>query len=253
MNALVVAVNASHALGLAVAALSSLFWTLTYALIILRGARDRACGMPVAALAANLSWEVIFLVVTLSNRAFDARLALLLPWTLLDLIIVAQCARHGAEDCRDPLIARHFRAVLAASIAMAAAVLIAFVREFHDAIGWYAAFGQNFMMSVLFVTRLLGTGDLRGQSVHIGIAKLLGTFFAFLLAVFWSPPSLHEHWAKLLPDRYSPVARLIVVLYAGIFAFDVLYIALIHRRSRQLGLDPWRWQPPVTSSRGDTV
>jgi hypothetical protein len=247
VSALFVAVNANHPLGLLVAALSSVFWTLTYALIIARGARDRTCGMPVPALAANLSWEVIFLVVTLSHGAFDARLALLLPWTLLDLAILVQCFRHGPRDCPDPWLAKHFPAALLGILALAAAVLLAFVRELPDAVGWYAAFGQNLMMSVLFVTRLQRRGDLRGQSIHIALAKLLGTLFAFILAVFWSPPSLREHWTELLPERYSPVSPLIVVLYSGIFAFDVLYVALVHRRSRELGLDPWSGRAPSVS------
>lgn len=248
MSAALAAINANHPLGLLVAALSSVFWTVTYALVILRGARDRTCGMPVVALAANLSWEVIFLVVTLSHGALDARLALLLPWTLLDVVIVVQCFRHGARDCSHPLFARHFRPAVVAIFAMTAAVLLAFVREMDDAIGWYAAFGQNLMMSILFVTTLLRRGDLRGQSIYIALAKLLGTLFAFILAVFWSPPSLHEHWAELLPDRYTPVSPLIVALYAGIFAFDLLYIALVHRRSRELGLDPWRWHGGAAAS-----
>lgn len=235
------AIHENHTLGLIVAGLSSLFWTITYALVILRGARDRTCGMPVVALAANLSWEAIFLVVTLSHGAYDERLAMLLPWTALDLVIVAQCVRYGARDAGHPLIARHFHACLAGIFALTAAVLIAFVHEVRDAIGWYAAFGQNLMMSILFVTTLRSKDNLRGQSIHIALAKLLGSLFAFVLAVFWSPPSLHEHWAELLPRRYTPVSPLIVVLYVGIFAFDVLYVALVHRRSREIGVDPWQW------------
>lgn len=239
-----VAVNQSQTLGLLVAGLSSLSWTIAYALILLRGARDRTCGMPVPALAANLSWELIFLGVTLSHGAFDARLLLLLPWTLLDLGIVAQCLRYGRRDCH-PSLQRHFSAGLLAIIAFTFALLLAFVREMRDAIGWITAFGQNLMMSVLFVTMLLGRDGVRGQSIYIGLAKLLGTLFAFLLALFWSPPTLHEHWAQLLPSEYTPISPLIAVLYTGTFAFDALYVALLHRKSRSLGLDPWRWHGPL--------
>ena len=242
------AIHENHTLGLIMAGLSSLFWTITYALVILRGARDRTCGMPVVALAANLSWEVIFLVVTLSHGAYDERLAMLLPWTVLDVVIAWQCVRHGRRDAGHPLIARHFHACLAGIFALTAAVLFTFVHEMRDAVGWYAAFGQNLMMSILFVTTLLRRDSLRGQSIHLGLAKLLGTLFAFILAVFWSPPSLHEHWAELLPRRYTPVAPLIVVLYVGIFAFDVLYVALVHRRSREIGVDPWQWGPRAPAS-----
>jgi hypothetical protein len=233
--------NANHTLGLAAGALSSLFWTAAYALIIRQGERDRLHGMPLVALGANLSWELIFLAVTLANGAHDVRLALLLPWTVLDLAIVVQCFRYGRADFRHPLVARHFHAGLACILLLSGAVLLSFVRELRDAIGWYAAFGQNLMMSALFVAMLLRRDSLRGQSIYIAIAKLLGTFFAFVLALFWSPPTLNEHWEKLLPDGYHPISPLIVTLYTGIFVLDVAYIALVHRKSRELGIDPWRF------------
>lgn len=234
------AINANHTLGLLIAGLSSLFWTITYVLIIRCGAKDRTYGMPLVALGANLSWEAIFLVVTLSNNAYDARLALLLPWALLDVAIVVQCFRYGKGDFHHPWIAKYFHVGLVLIIAMAAAVLLAIIHEFDDAIGWYAAFGQNLMMSILFVCMLLRRDSVKGQSIYIAIAKFLGTLFAFLMALFWSPPTLHEHWAELLPDGYYPIAPLLVVLYGGIFLFDVLYIVMVHQKSRELSLSPWR-------------
>lgn len=227
------AINQNHALGLLVGALSSFFWTLAYACIIRQGFRDRTFGMPLAALGANLAWESIFLIETLKHGVYDARLAMILPWTILDGAIVYQCFRYGREDFHQPLRRKYFRLGLAGILGMAAAILLAFVREFHDAIGWYAAFGQNLMMSILFVAMLLRRDSLRGQSIAIALSKFLGTFFAFLLALFWSPPSLHEHWATLLPDKYHPISPLLLTLYAGIFLFDVLYIALVFKKSHE--------------------
>jgi hypothetical protein len=230
MRDLFEAVHACSTLGLLAGALSSAFWTAAYALILRQGRKDRVHGMPLVALGANLSWEIIFLAVTLANRAYDVRLAMLLPWTVLDVGIVIQCLRYGRSDYTDPLVVRHFGKGLAAILALSFAVLLAFVLEMRDAIGWYAAFGQNLMMSALFIAMLLRRGDTRGQSVPIAVTKALGTFFAFVLALFWSPPSLHEHWASLLPDRYHPISPLIVVLYSVIFVLDVAYIALLRAR-----------------------
>jgi hypothetical protein len=234
------AINANHALGLAAGGLSSLFWTLAYALIIRRGAKDRTFGMPLVALAANLSWEVIFLVKTIQLDGADARLALILPWTLLDLAIVVQCFRFGAADFADPLVRRWFPLGLGAIIVFAAALELSIIHEFADAIGWYAAFGQNLLMSILFVAMLLRRNDVRGQSLYIALCKAGGTLFAFVLALFWSPPTLHEHWATLLPASYQPIAPLLVTLYAGTFAFDVVYVALLARKCRAQSIDPWR-------------
>jgi hypothetical protein len=234
------AINANHPLGLLVGALSSLFWTSAYSLIIRRGWKDRTFGMPLVALAANLSWEVIFLVETIRLDGADARLALILPWTLLDGAIVWQCLRFGASDFSDPLVRRWFRPLLVAIIAFTALVMRSFIREVHDAIGWYTAFGQNLLMSILFVAMLLRRGDVRGQSIYIAISKLLGTWFAFVLALFWSPPTLHEHWKTLLPPAYYPMAPLLGTLYVGTLAFDLLYVALLARACRQSGVNPWR-------------
>lgn len=234
------AINHNHTLGLLVGALSSLFWTLAYVLIIRRGSRDRTFGMPLTALGANLAWECIFLVETLQHQVYDARLAMILPWTLLDGAIVYQCFRFGPQDFRQPLVRKYFRLGLVGILGMAAAVLFSFVREVHDAIGWYAAFGQNLMMSILFVTMLLRRDSLRGQSIYIALSKFLGTFFAFLLALFWSPRSLHEHWDTLLADRYYPLSPLLLTLYAGIFLFDLLYIALVFQKSRADGVSQAR-------------
>ncbi len=234
------AINANHTLGLLAGAASSLFWTIAYALIIRRGAKDRTFGMPLTALGANLAWEVIFLIETLKHDAFDARLAMILPWTLLDVAIVFQCFRYGRSDFKQPIATKYFHVGLVLILATAAAVLFSFVRETRDAIGWYAAFGQNLMMSALFVAMVLRRGTLRGQSVYIALSKLLGTFFAFVMALFWSPATLHEHWTSLLPDGYYPIAPLIVTLYAGIFLFDSIYVALVVKKARELGVDVWR-------------
>lgn len=228
-------IHAMTPLGLVMGSLSSLSWTVAYALILRRGARDRLPGMPLTALAANLTWEITFLVVTVRHGAFDARLAMLLPWTLLDLGIAAQWVRYGARDAthplQDPLLRRFQPAALLAVLVLVAAVLLAILHEFDDAIGWYTAFGQNLMMSVLFVHLLLRRGHRGGQSMGIGVAKLLGTFFAFLLALFWSPPSLHEHWGSLLPAEHHPIAPLIAVLYAVTLLFDVFYLVLLRAKA----------------------
>jgi hypothetical protein len=199
--------------------------------------------MPLVALAANLSWEAIFLWKTIALDGLDARLWLILPWTLLDVAIAVQCFRWGDADFArfsDERGRRWFAPALAAIIAFAAAVILSIVREFADAIGWYAAFGQNLLMSALFVAMLLRRGDVRGQSPAIALCKLLGTLFAFVLALFWSPPTLHAHWTTLLPPRYTPIAPLLVTLYAGTFALDLVYLGLLVGAYRARGLVPWR-------------
>ena len=47
--------------------------------------------------------------------------------------------------------------------------------EFLDWQGAYAPFGQNLMMSVLFLWMFFSRDDLRGQSVYIALFKMVGT------------------------------------------------------------------------------
>jgi hypothetical protein len=45
--------------------------------------------------------------------------------------------------------------------------------EFDDWDGAYSAFGQNLLMSVLFITMLYARRSLRGQSVSIAISTAM--------------------------------------------------------------------------------
>jgi hypothetical protein len=92
---------------------------------------------------------------------------MIVPWTVLDGALVVHAFRFGKEDFNSPLIRRWFTVALPCMIGFAGLLLYSFVHEFHDAIGWYVAFGQNLMMSILFVAMLLRRHDLRGQSQAI--------------------------------------------------------------------------------------
>jgi hypothetical protein len=66
-------------------------------------------------------------------------------------------------------------------------LILLITREFDDQHGKYTAFGQNFMMSVLFITMLVSRGNVAGQSVYIALFKLMGTAIpslVYLLMVF---------------------------------------------------------------------
>ncbi len=171
---------------------SGVFWTLTYVLIIHRGFRDHTYGMPVVALCANLSWEFIFTVVRPPGgvqHVVDA------VWLGLDVIIAVTVLRYGPREF--PGVPRTlFFGGLAVTLALSYLAVDLVSREFDAGAGSYAAFGQNLMMSALFLAMLTarygrwlrtgpgGTapaaGALAGQSVWIAAAKLVGTGLASL-------------------------------------------------------------------------
>jgi hypothetical protein len=95
-------------------------------------------------------------------------------------------------------------------------------REFKDWNGKYAAFGQNLMMSALFVTMLIKRNSVAGQSLYIALFKMTGTLFASILFF-----------------RLVPSSALMNFLYLAIFIFDLIYVVLLYRMLRRDGANPW--------------
>jgi len=94
-------------------------------------------------------------------------------------------------------------------------VVLSVTYEFDDWDGAYSAFGQNLLMSVLFLAMLRARGSPRGQSVFIALSKMLGTGLASVAFYLYSPLS---EGSVLLP-----------FLYVTIFAFDLTYVVAVVR------------------------
>ena len=201
---------------------SGLFWTITYLLILRRGFLDKTYGMPVAAICANVSWEFIF---SFLHPHPQPQLYIDYLWLLFDVGILGQYLLFGKNEFPAQLSEKWFYPVFLFTL-LFAGLLIAFMsREFDDYIGIYAAFGQNLMMSILFVRLFLKRGHLRGQSVYIALSKTVGTLFPSVLFYL-----------------YFPNSYLLQLLYGGIFLFDVVYFLLLFFQLRKEGKNPWlRW------------
>jgi hypothetical protein len=195
---------------------SGLLWTLAYLLMIRRGFLDRTYGMPLVALCANLSWELIFSFVyphDLPQRAVNV------VWFSFDMVILLQLLRYGPREFAG-LPRRAFYAVFALALATSFGAVLTVTLEFDDFDGAYSAFGQNLMMSVLFLTMLYGRKSLRGQSVPIALLKMGGTALASFAFYFYNP---EYDGSVLLP-----------FLYVAILVFDGIYAgAVIVRRRRK--------------------
>ena len=191
-------------------------WTLAYLLMIRRGFLDRTYGMPLVALCANLSWEFIFAFVyphDLPQRAVDV------VWFTLDLVILLQVLIYGPREFAD-LPRRAFYAMLGLALATSFCAVLTLTNEFDDFDGVYSAFGQNLMMSVLFIAMLRSRGSLGGQSVPIALLKMGGTALASYAFYF------HD------PDYAGSI--LLPFLYVAILVFDCVYAgAVIVARRRK--------------------
>jgi hypothetical protein len=189
-----------------------IFWILTYIFIISKGFKDKTYGMPLIALCANISWEFIFSFIFPHT---PPQLFINYLWFGLDIIIVIQFLKYGKNEFSDLsssklytlftfLIVSEFGIIIVSSIT---------IGEFK---GVYSAFGQNLLMSILFIMMLFKRNSLRGQSFYIAIFKMFGTGLS----------SLHYY-------LYEPISQssfILPSLFVSVFVFDILYIYLIIKR-----------------------
>jgi hypothetical protein len=190
--------------------LSGACWTATYLLVIRQGFADRTYGMPIVALCANLSWELIFSFVrphTGVQRVVD------LVWLGLDLVIAYTALRFGPREF--PYLPRVlFYAGFGGTLVLAYLGVDLVSREFDHGQGTYAAFGQNLLMSGLFLAMLASRRGLAGQSAWIAAAKFAGTALASL--AIWRYGD-HPH-SVLLPYLYLANAVVDAAYLAAVMA-----------------------------------
>jgi len=198
--------------------IGGVFWSATYLLIIRRGFKDKTFGMPMVALCANISWEAIFAFFTPHD---PPQLYVNYIWFALDVVIVMQFLKYGKNEF--PNIPRwQFFAIFALGLSIAVPMILAVNYELEDDIGVYAAFGQNLMMSVLFVTILINRKGIGGQSFYIGLFKMIGTGISSLAFYMYRP---------LAQD-----SNLLQFLFVAIFVFDLIYTIGIYQKCKNNGV-----------------
>jgi FtsH-binding integral membrane protein len=193
--------------------IGGIFWSLAYLLIIRQGFKDRTYGMPLAALCANISWEAIFAFL---HPHSPPQIYINYAWFGVDTVIVFQFLRYGNKEFPN-LSLGQFYLIFVFALVMSFCSILFVTYEFQDWKGAYAAFGQNLMMSILFLWMFFRRNDLRGQSIYIAILKMLGTGISSIAFYLYQPIS---------QDSY-----LMPFLYLAIFISDAAYTFLVYRRS----------------------
>ena len=187
------------------------FWSLTYVFIIIRGFRDRTFGMPFVALCANISWEAIFSFV---HPHTPPQIYIDYVWFSLDCVIVFQFLRYGSSEFK---FSKRGLCLMFAATALAASFTIYCTSGLlNDWTGAYAAFGQNLVMSGLFVAMITGRNSLRGQSFYIALFKMMGTGISSVAFYLYQPIS---HQTAVLP-----------IFFVSIAVLDIAYTVLVYRR-----------------------
>ncbi len=188
-------------------------WTVVYILIIVRAFKDKTTGMPFAAMCANVMWEAMFLFLFTPADTEDLIIDAL--WFILDCIIVLTWLKFWRVDWPKQVPEQLAFPNLILCLAIALGILVGMQLEFGNPRGGeIASFGQNLMMSVLFLMMLIRRQSTSGQSVAIAVGKFISTLCASLY--FWLNGSTTLMW---------------VSLYLSIAIFDVIYILALRSMS----------------------
>ena len=156
------------------ALISGLCWTLVYIEGVRLGIRDGSYAIPFYALALNLAWELLHTYLGF-RTGVDLQTIINAVWFLFDVGILYTYFKYGKKYFPANL-AHWFVSWSILGLFTAFCVEYAFVRQFGaSAGGAYAAFLQNLLMSVLFISMLVRRGSTEGQSLTIAVSKWLGT------------------------------------------------------------------------------
>jgi hypothetical protein len=228
-------------------------WLVAYILFIRAGFKDRTYGVPFVAICLNFTWEFWFAVVR--PPADPSTHALHIGWFLLDVVIVWQLLRYGRREQSIPEIARHYWLVVGGTMVLALAGQVTLHRQlthnaiFPDTNATGMAWMLNFVMSVLFVFLYLHRRNLRGLSYAGAWAITIGSAMVALGNVILFVRNPHVDFVILarrvgLPESAPPATvgtvgtdtvdvTFFYFIFATIFLFNVLYLALLHRARKQ--------------------
>lgn len=202
--------------------IGGLLWITAYLIIIYRGFKDRSCGMPLIALAVNFSWEVMWGFIFPDKPPMDTINKI---WAFIDILIVAQYLAYGRRTFPESLPRWSFVPFAFGVLALGFGFVFLGTYEFADwrLGGAYVAYLDNLMMSALFLHWAVSREDVLGQSIWVGITKGLGT-----LAI-----SAGQYEMNAFVIGGSPF---LTFLFGACLVLDVLYVVLLYRRMRGLGI-----------------
>jgi hypothetical protein len=196
------------------------FWLVLYVLAIVQGLRERTYSIPLVAIAANFSWELIAAVY----RVAPVRLWHLgdILWLCLDALVVWTLLRYGKGRQQIPEVRQAFYPLVVVTFSFALVVQLALEEALSDTWGFLDAYLISVMMSVLFYFLHFARRMRDDISYAIAWCKLLGNGLTSAGFVFLYP---------VLDGPRSSVLLLHVLCVANC-ALDAGYVGLLARARR---------------------
>lgn len=217
--------------------LSGISWTLTYIALVYRGFQDKSYGMPLAALALNISWEVTYSLIYPPHSGGMIATVINTLWMICDLGIVTTFLLYGYKYFENKYLLSKMQFYVLALVAFVTCFGIMIVGGpfFRDFLPYFKgdlfesakfiAFIQNAVMSILFVIMFLERRTSEGQSFTIAWSKWLGT--SMTVGITYLGIEHRDNW------------HFVGIFVAVCFVFDVWYMVLIFNQLRRERINPW--------------
>jgi hypothetical protein len=202
-----------------VGVLGCALWSVAYVLLLRQGLRDRIHTVPLLAICLNFTWEAMAVLVLPDPNPIWSVLEW--SWLTIDVGLLALLLRYGRAHQLIAEIKRNFFWIVPGLLVLCFIAQLTFVLSFGDLQGFIVAFMINLIMSVLFVFLYFDrSADLRGLNYPAAWLKMLGTACTSVQCAQLLP--------LIRPD--IPSWGWLNFMYITIFAFDALYVLLLHRR-----------------------
>lgn len=192
-------------------------WLVAYLIAIVQGFKERTYALPMIAIGANFTWEI------LASFRWVAPIEMwhigAMAWMLMDVVIVYQLVRFGRAVQVIEEIKRYYPLVLVGLFVIAYLMQLEYSRYYDDQLGFEDAYIINTSMSILFPFMYFVRRNSGNHAWAVAWLKMLGTGVTSIAMV------------TLLPRFYPSRSEFdfMYVLYATAFSFDLLYVLLLAR------------------------
>ena len=151
-------------------------WVVVYAIYIKEIRAGKCIGMPVFAACSNFAWEIVWGVIPPSTDMGPLLVWAYRAWFLLDLYIIAGVYRYGSAQMSTPALAKMFKPLVVAAVAMMTVFYYFFKLEGYDtSIGATSAYIAQMFISVLYLLLVFRHQKLVWQSLTVSWLRMIGT------------------------------------------------------------------------------
>jgi hypothetical protein len=211
----------------------NVYWFITYFLVIRRGFIEKTWGIPMIGVTLNLAWDIsgagflsIFLPDSIHMNSPVFQSIINIGFVIAYSIITYQMLRYWRSDFTTLTPFEFYFFWLLAQVMSFFIIVIGSI-ELNDPLIFKMGFVDNFISSAFFLAMLYRRPALLGQSIYIGLSKLIGTAAVSLSSLIFPWPGTEG--SPLMP-----------FLFLAIFVLDVVYVVAVYFRAQKLDIDVWR-------------